>query len=86
MQKLRNLLPLRAEPDLPLTPLTLGQVTRETFFTIPITICAFILHTSALTNLDYSPSFWKIIQKKYVKGTLAKVNSGELAEDQLKKI
>ena len=27
-----------------------------------------------------------MIQEKYVKGTLAKVNSGELAEDQLKKV
>ena len=86
MQKLQDLSPSNTEPNLPSTPRTPTRVTRETFFTTPTTIRAFTLHASALTNTEYSPSSRKIMQEKYVKGTLAKVNSGKLAEDQLKKV
>ena len=86
LQKLRDLSPSSGKPDLLPTPLIPSQVIGETFFTTPTTICAFILYTFALTNPDYSLSAWKMIQEKYVKGILAKVNFEELVEDKLKRV
>ncbi len=86
MQKLQNLLPLSTIPNLPSPPLILIQITRETFFTILTIICTLTLHAVAFINTKYFSSSQKIMQEKYVKGTLAKLNSGELAEDQLKKV
>lgn len=54
------------------------------FFTIVITICAFILYVFALNQLDYSFLSWKIIQKKKIKDILVKTNFEKLAENQLK--
>lgn len=85
MQKLRDLSSPTSVSDLLLTPLTPSRVTQETFFHTSTAVQLFNLHASALTNPDNSPSSRKIVQEKYVKGTLAKINSGELAEDQLRK-
>lgn len=85
MQKLRDLSSPTSVSDLLLTPLTPSRVTQEKKFHTSTTVQAFNLHASALTNPDNSPSSRNIVQDKYVKGTLAKINSGELAEDQLRK-
>ncbi len=86
MQKLQNLLPLDVKSDLPSTFLILCQVIQKMFFTTPTIICAFNLNVPAITNLNYSSLSQKIVQKKYVKTTLATVNFGELAKDHLKKV
>lgn len=39
-----------------------------------------------LANPDYSPSTRTDIEKKYLKGSLVKINSGALAEDHLTQI
>ena len=73
-----------SEPSLQLNPSTPERFFKEFFFTTPVTLKQLKLHSEALTNSDYSPSSRKIIQEKYVKGSLAKAGSGELAEDELK--
>ena len=76
----------RATPE-PLSlsnPSTPERLPKDFFFTTPITLKQLKLHAEALTNSDYSPSTRKVIQEKYVKGSLAKAGSGELAEDELK--
>lgn len=85
MQKLQDLSPSNTAPNLPSTPRTPTCVTRETFFTTPTIVRAFTLYASALTNTEYSPSSRKIMTEKYVKGTLAKVNSGKLVERSVEK-
>ena len=86
IQKLQDLLPSNTAPNLSSIPRTPTRVTQKTFFITTTTVCTFTLHASAPTNTKYSPSSRKIMQEKYVKGTLAKVNFGELVEDQLKKV
>lgn len=56
------------------------------FFTTSITIHAFTLYVFAFTNTEYFLSSQKIMQEKYVKSTLTKVNSWELTIDLLKKV
>ena len=72
------------EPSLQLNPSTPERFSKEFFFTTPVTLKQLKLHSEALTNSDYSPLSRKIIQEKYMKGSLAKAGSGELAEDELK--
>lgn len=81
MQKLQDLLPSNTAADLLSTPYTPTYITQEMFFTTPTIICAFTLHISAFNNTEYFFSSRKIMQKKYVKSSLAKVNSGEQVED-----
>lgn len=43
-------------------------------------------YVEALINSDYSPLFWQVIQKKYMKSSLAKIRLRELAKAELKKV
>ncbi len=72
------------EPSPQLNSSTPGRFSKEFFFTIPVTLKQLKLLLEAFTNSDYSPLTQKIIQKKYVKSSLAKTESEELAEDKLK--
>lgn len=72
------------EPSPQLNPSTTERFSKDFFFTTPVTLKQLKLHSETLTNSDYSPSSRKIIQEKYVKGSLAKAGSGDLAEDELK--
>lgn len=69
-----------------MNPSTPQRFSKEFFFTTLVILKQLKLHLEALTNSDYSLSSQKIIQEKYVKGSLAKARSGELAEDELKAV
>ncbi len=52
----------------------------------PITVCNLKYQASMLANFDYSPSTRSDIQKIYLEGSLARINSGALEEDHLTRI
>ena len=62
------------------------RTTQEMRTFTPITVCDLTYQASMLANSDYSPSTRSDIQKTYLKGSLARINSGALAEDYLTRI
>ena len=52
----------------------------------PTTVRDLTYQASMLANSDYSPFTRTDIQKTYLRGNLAKINSGALAEDHLTQI
>ncbi len=75
-----------SEPSPQLNLFTPERFSKKIFFTTPVTFKQLKLHSEAITNSDYSPLSRKIILEKYVKGSLAKTGSGELVEDELKRV
>ena len=62
------------------------RTTQEMQSLTPITVRDLQYQATMLAISDYSPSTRTDIQKKYLKGSLVKINSGALAEDHLTQI
>ena len=62
------------------------RTTQEMRSLTPITVRDLQYQATMLANFDYSPSTRTDIQKKILKGSLIKINSGALAEDHLTQI
>ncbi len=62
---------LKLSPQL--NPSTPERFSKKLFFTTPVTLKQLKLHSEALINSDYSSLSRKIIEEKYMKGSLAKI-------------
>lgn len=78
-------MPVNTIPNLLSTPHTPTRVSRVIFFSTLTSIYVITLHASARTNTKYSFLSRKIMQQKYIKGILAKVNSGEISRRSIEK-